>query len=201
MPTSTLLSMLLSTRSQAAEYPGVRVIVADYNSDVLNLATIPNLLLASVSFSKISSLQPWSPQGELEISAELLSDFYATLTAANIRISGISGAWSHEFATLARPIVPDLICSTIILGSETIYSPNSIKAFSNTVLDLLHYSGEASRSRALVAAKKVYFGVGGGVDEFVSTIEGLGGLAKGIWDSSASEATGIGRCIMEVDRR
>ena len=197
VPTATLLSMLLASRSFHVEYCRVHIVVADYNSYVLMLATIPNLLLAFAARSE--KLQPWPDQGDLDITANLLSDFHAALASANIHISGISGAWGPDFEALARSNVTEPACSALVLASETIYSPGSIRVFSKTVLGILDQNGKMPDSQALVAAKKVYFGVGGGVDEFTSVMGGMGSLVKTVWDSSEDSepgTVGVGRCIL-----
>lgn len=51
------------------------------------------------------------------------------------------------------------------------------------------------RATALIAAKRVYFGVGGGVDEFVKVLSEFGGRATCVWES---EGPGVERVILEV---
>ncbi len=48
---------------------------------------------------------------------------------------------------------------------------------------------------ALVAAKKMYFGVGGGVDEFVALVRGQGGLVEGLRDINEG---GVGRVVLGI---
>ena len=94
---------------------------------------------------------------------------------------------------------------TLILASETIYSPSSIRDFTQTVLALLKANSKTPTDRAvaLVAAKRVYFGVGGGVDEFLAILAEMGGCARCVWDSSEAlgGGHGVGRCILEVGLR
>ena len=45
-----------------------------------------------------------------------------------------------------------------------------------------------------MAAKVVYFGVGGGVSEFVSAVEGEGRSVETVWEKKE----GVGRVIMRV---
>ena len=176
----------------------VQLTFADYNQSVLELTTIPNLLL-TWHFAR-SCLAP-PPVGDLEITPDLLSSFLSDLSSKNIHVSGISGAWNHAFNDLVRPL-DDLkerrATKTIVLASETIYSPASIRAFSDTLLSVLG-QGKASGGTAIgfIAAKRMYFGVGGGVDEFLRTLEELGGEAKMVWET---EDTGVGRVIMQVTK-
>ena len=61
-------------------------------------------------------------------------------------------------------------------------------------------SGSAPRvtapPRALIAAKRVYFGVGGGVDEFLRVLGEMGGRGKVVWETGPE--SGVGRVILEV---
>lgn len=142
---------------------------------------------------------------ELDITPELLENFQQGLTKRGITIDFISGAWSPAFV--------DLVFSssstgengrdrrTLVLASETIYSPSSLGAFSETLLALLQQSAattEASKSRALVAAKKVYFGVGGGVDEFLAVLKGASHGSDVDVNEVDIISGGVGRVILEV---
>ena len=188
--------------------------LADYNSQVLALATIPNLLLTLASVQP--SQQPWQADAQIDISQESIASYFATLNHNGISISAISGPWGPAFVDLAGLSGQRLSAnrdsdtdnnppmSTLILASETIYSPASLREFTKTVLALLE-TGTASSSLnvALIAAKRVYFGVGGGVDEFLAVLEELGGHGRCVWDSRDEEGVrqGVGRCILEVRRR
>lgn len=141
---------------------------------------------------------------ELEITPELLENFQQDLTKRGITVDFISGAWSPAFVDLvfSSSFTEERRDSqTLVLASETIYSPSSLGAFSETLLALLQRSAattEASKSRALVAAKKVYFGVGGGVDEFLAVLK----EASHGSDVDVNEVDiisgGVGRVILEV---
>ena len=80
----------------------------------------------------------------------------------------------------------------LVLASETIYSPASLEVFTKTVLDIIRRS---SNSRILVAAKKVYFGVGGGVQEFMDVMRRQGGNVTPVLDVPGA---GVGRVVLEV---
>lgn len=93
----------------------------------------------------------------------------------------------------------------LILCSETIYSPSSLHAFTSTLLSLLRRSGDPGRSMALVAAKKIYFGIGGGVDDFTAEAQRAGGVVGVVKEfgggSSAAaggKGGGVGRVILKV---
>ena len=188
----------LLVKSSSPWQGAVQLTFADYNQSVLELATIPNLLL---TWHFARSLVASTPVGDLEITPALLSHFLDDLSSKNIYVSGISGAWNQAFNDLVRPFdhVPrQRATETIVLASETIYSPASIRAFSDTLLSVLG-QGEASGGTAIafIAAKRIYFGVGGGVDEFLKVLEELGGEAKTVWET---EDTGVGRIIMQVTK-
>ena len=141
---------------------------------------------------------------ELDITPELLENFQQDLTKRGITVDFISGAWSPAFVDLvfsSSSTEERRDSQTLVLASETIYSPSSLGAFSETLLALLQRSAattEASKSRALVAAKKVYFGVGGGVDEFLAVLK----EASHGSDVDVNEVDiisgGVGRVILEV---
>ena len=174
----------------------VHLSVADYNLSVLENATIPNLFLTWY-FVQCKAVP--EPAGDLKVTPNLLSRFVQDLSDKAINISGISGTWSEAFSDLLVPF-RDLHFSsrieTIILASETIYSPVSIRAFTQILLKALKTTEETQgHGRAMVAAKKIYFGVGGGVDEFLRVLSELGGKGVTIWESKDN---GVGRVIMEV---
>lgn len=81
----------------------------------------------------------------------------------------------------------------LVLASETIYSPATTGLFTDVLLGVLGKGG-----RGLVAAKQIYFGVGGSVADFVNGVEGRGG-----WRCSSvreEREVGVGRSIIEVKR-
>ena len=107
----------------------------------------------------------------------------------------MSGAWGPEFVKLVQDSCAEQGSENfLILASETIYSPDSIEVFTSTVMNLL--KGAKESARALVAAKKIYFGVGGGTDEFMRCVREAGGVTKVINE----KGFGVGRVILEVTR-
>ncbi|KAH8728345.1 hypothetical protein GQ44DRAFT_45854 [Phaeosphaeriaceae sp. PMI808] len=182
--------------------------LTDYNADVLKLVTLPNLLLTWVSsldeaqshslFAENESnpLLGAEDHGELYISPELLKRFRGTLSELGLTLTLISGSWCPTDALLQLvPSSPDL--NTFVLGSETIYSPASLTAFTDAIVELMK---RVKTGKTVVAAKRVYFGVGGSVDGFRQEcasrgcvayeidFEGLGGDGEG----------GVRRCLLEV---
>jgi protein-histidine N-methyltransferase len=205
LPTALIFSEYLS---RDPSWPGsnssLSITLADYNDHVLSLATVPNLLLVWASLQK--RYQPWPDDGDLEITPRLLADFQTWLAGNHILIRGISGAWGPAFVTIAtqssasvetRPFAePEVL--RLVLASETIYSPSSLRAFTHTVLSLLSeaQSGSGLSFVCLVAAKRIYFGVGGGVDEFRRMVEEMGGYVEEVWASGSG--AGVERCILRV---
>ncbi|MCJ1397372.1 hypothetical protein MMC11_000565 [Xylographa trunciseda] len=215
LPTAALLQYLASKAQHSSSFSRTHITVADYNAQVLALATIPNLLLTFVSAQPVS--RPWPNEGDLDITTTLTSNFPTALGDVGIHFSAISGAWGSAFVKLLSDVniarrgndvnaaAVRRPTSTLILASETIYSPSSIREFTQTVLALLkaNSAGPADRAVALVAAKRVYFGVGGGVNEFLAVLAEMGAYGQCVWDSSEAEGTrhGVGRCILEVGLR
>lgn len=172
--------------------------VADYNIEVLTHAAIPNLLLTFAhTWSQNRNGNSFADHGELEITEELLDSFQNWLKLTGLTIYGVSGPWSTEFSRTLDGILDHQ--EKLILASETIYQPSSLPLFTEVLLNILQRSSpQAPECRALVAAKKVYFGVGGGVDEFLSCLELSGGHASVKWNSGNA---GIGRVVLDVQPR
>ena len=196
LPTLVFFDFFLKQRSPS--WRAVHLSVADYNLSVLENATLPNLLL---TWYFVQSIAVPEPAGDLEITPDLLSRFVKELSDKSIDISGISGTWSEAFTDLLVPFQESQRQSrieTIILASETIYSPKSLHAFTQVLLKVLKGAEETQgHGRALVAAKKMYFGVGGGVDEFLKVLSELGGKGVTTWECRDE---GVGRVIVDVQR-
>lgn len=132
---------------------------------------------------------PWAAESDVELTPELISQFEQDLRSRAIVIDTISGPWGNEFVS-SLPFSHS--SNPLVLASETIYSPDTLRSFVS-VLD------QTVRSkRALIAAKKVYFGVGGGVDEFVREWERIGGGTKLVMEVGDQ---GVARVVLEVFRR
>ena len=140
---------------------------------------------------------PLESKGDLEVTSELRSRFLENLVAKNIYVSGVSGSWGQDFSKLTQRFEAtedrqDI--RTLILASETIYSPSSIRAFTEVLMESL-MEPENAGAMALVAAKRIYFGVGGGVDEFMQVLKEMGGKGSLIRET---EGAGVGRVILKV---
>ncbi|KAL4902526.1 hypothetical protein BDW74DRAFT_180630 [Aspergillus multicolor] len=210
VPSLALFAQLLAeteTIQTAAEKRRTHFTFADYNSAVLRLVTLPNLLLTWNYFVTQRNPTPTSDDATednadgqdemLDITPELLERFQADIARRGITVSFISGAWSPLFVELVFSS-PELAgYRTLVLASETIYSPASLVAFSETLLALLRRS-ESGGSRALVAAKKVYFGVGGGIDEFLAVLRDVAGAEVAVEEQMNVKSAGVGRIILEI---
>ena len=140
--------------------------------------------------------------GDLEIDAASIEKTLQSLAALSIDLQAISGAWGNQLVKTVHENTPlqeghsPTKNLRLILGSETIYSPSSLRDFTATLISLLRGGPVGCTSLALIAAKKIYFGVGGGIDDFVNVLSNQGGSSRVVWDSS--DEGGVGRCILEV---
>jgi protein-histidine N-methyltransferase len=183
---------------------------ADYNSAVLRLVTLPNLLLTwnyiathrDTTSREATSSGDQPDEEELDLTPELLESFQRDLASRKITFGFISGAWSPAFVDLVFSSYGQGKGKILILASETIYSPASLAPFSETLIALLRRSEtEQVRSEALIAAKKVYFGVGGGVDEFLTVLRNLNGNGLDIEEQVNINSEGVGRVILKIAPR
>ncbi|KAI0039750.1 hypothetical protein FA95DRAFT_990366 [Auriscalpium vulgare] len=207
VPSVYLLSKLFASElASDSDSPWTYVTLQDYNRSVLELVTLPNVVLAwymsplSLAFrSSDSEEAPNSDSlhpGELALPPTLLAAFNSSLIAHRIRLRFISGAW--DTLNLASPL-PDAADSRppnafdLVLTSETIYKPESLPPLLRVLRDATA-SPLARQPLCLVAAKLVYFGVGGGVEEFLRAVESSGGSVVNVWE----RREGIGRRVMQV---
>ena len=138
-------------------------------------------------------------EGDLDITPSLLAHFQKDLSDMSIYLKGLSGSWGDDFCRLLNLHNDSMLGENIeilLLASETIYSPSSIAPFTEVLMRTLRGAESAGgKAVALVAAKRVYFGVGGGVDEFLRVLKNISGKANAVWESAGP---GIGRVILEV---
>ncbi|KZV87726.1 hypothetical protein EXIGLDRAFT_620271 [Exidia glandulosa HHB12029] len=179
IPSAYALGELFSRPHENASPRAVHV--QDYNHLVLELVALPNLLLAwyfSPAAARVrDSLHTSSEAGELDLDGDIVNAFRSDLAACRVDLRLYYGSWR----SWQLPRTYDLV-----LTSETVYEPASL----SPLVSLLHASG----GRRLVAAKRVYFGVGGGVREFVQEVERAGGTAETVWETSS----GVARAILDV---
>ncbi|ESK88756.1 hypothetical protein Moror_17144 [Moniliophthora roreri MCA 2997] len=213
IPTVYLLNELFSSPVQ--EKP-TEVHFQDYNASALDLVTFPNVILswymspASAAFRNAvvpnedetdkdaNTLPPSDPSepAELPITPELKAAFESSLHERHITLRFFSGSWSG-FNLEKTGGKYD-----VVVTSETIYRTDS----QPSLIDLMETAckvsdpdeqlGASSPSPCLcvVAAKIFYFGVGGGVTEFVQAVQKRGANVVTVWE----QTVGVGRRIMRV---
>jgi protein-histidine N-methyltransferase len=205
IPSLVALKQVLASGRQVepeSQRTQFRFILSDYNDEVLRFSTWANVLLATKQeLDHRQGARSTNAEESLEISEGLVRDCLKLWREVGISFNFISGPWGKEFEGTATRSSRESRAdhSTIlqhsnllILASETIYDLQSLPAFTDTVINLLRqHRGE---SRAWVAAKKLYFGVGGGVDAFVQEVENRGGAVREIMNVTQ----GVGRVVLEV---
>lgn len=224
IPSLVLLAYALCFRQGHAPAPAedngrvIRFVLCDYNEDVLRLCTAVNIFILIVlnladehkvnlgddSFDALDnspSAQGWN-ETELTINKALTQRVLDHLRKLNIEIDFVSGAWGDEFVDVVIPQKSAPLantgqgCRTLLLASETIYSPDIVSTFTKTLLAMVLRAKEQGQlPKTLIAAKKVYFGVGGGVAEFEEELDEQGGHANTVLDV---QGAGVGRVILEV---
>lgn len=153
-----------------------RFVLADYNTSVLRLITMPNVVLAWLAATK-----GLEDKGEINLTAELIDECAADLAKRGVAVHFVSGGWSPQFVQLVgQPF-------DLVLASETIYSLDSIVAFTDVL-------AAVKGKLALVAAKKVYFGVGGGVIEFQRQLD-----KRQLSHHVVLETGSVGRVVLAVE--
>jgi protein-histidine N-methyltransferase len=174
----------------------------DYNATVLELVTLPNLLLV------YKSLQPSFPNspnpladlnldshGDLDITPDLIKSFIDALHVTDLQLTFISGSWTPTSPFLSLiPTSRDM--NTFVLASETIYSPAALANFTAALVGILR---EVRLGKAVVAAKRIYFGVGGSVDAFKIECAQRGAVAAEVENHGVDLGEGgVRRCLLEV---
>ena len=182
-------------------------IIADYNPTVLQLVTLPNFILSwalsqSANTPELAEALAGDEEQELELTPEVLEAFQRFLAQRSISLSFLSGAWSPEFIDLIYATSPENVAAptTLVLGAETIYSPFALKAFTQTIFTILENGRGApgpGAAAAYVAAKRLYFGVGGSLDDFVVDAEARGATVTQIREETQGVRRGVVRCSLE----
>lgn len=192
-------------------------ILQDFNQDVLAAVTLPNFFLNwFLAVADDETRDTAIKRCSISVNDELRSTFQSFLRVHNIELVFIAGSWNdiprsgtfRELATtkeITSPVDAGTRTDTtaessslygiggfdLILASETIYSPKSTTEFAELVQQLL-----VPDNLALVAAKKIYFGIGGGIDDFSCKI-GLHGVMT---ECAFKETSGLGREIIACFR-
>ncbi|KAI1504339.1 hypothetical protein F5X99DRAFT_36057 [Biscogniauxia marginata] len=200
LPSLALFNWALSLRT-SGEYSAFSIVLADYNPTVLQLVTLPNFILtwALHHRAELPMLsEAFSSEGEFDLTPEILDAFQSFLFNRKISLRFFSGAWSPEFVELltsAEESAVGLRQATVILGAETIYSPFALSAFTQTVFSLMeHEKAQGNTAEALVGAKKLYFGVGGSLDDFIIQARDRGATVEQLREETEGVRRGVVRC-------
>lgn len=198
--------MILWRHCVSTELTGLGFTFADYNEEVLRLVTLPNLILtyaATISSSTsadadedLISLRDLTEhsQGELELSPALISSFRQHITTHSLYINFLSGPWCTDLAAQIPSSAPEM--GTLVLAAETIYSPASTAAFVDLLTVLLR---RVKMAKAMIGAKRMYFGVGGSVDGLKEACRERGAVAYEVENHGVSGMeSGVGRALIEV---
>lgn len=210
VPSLYLLQQRLSSnrpKSTESKIP-LKLVLCDYNESVLRLVTAPNLIFSWLEtyneeerLNLLTRTQEGSDAivearlGEVEVTEKLIQEFLIKLEEEQIKLEFISGAWSTKFVDIVENSSTTKRAD-LILASETVYSPDTIPIFNETMLALLK-----TQSKALVAAKNVYFGVGGGLLEFEADLKKHPNIAYSIVSSNTGRGQGVARSIVEIIRK
>lgn len=181
-------------------------ILADYNSTVLQLVTLPNFVLSwalqHATDSMVLSEAFSAVEGELELTPEVIEAFEQFLAARKINLQFISGGWSLDFVEFVKtaqgvPETTDTKQRVVILGAETIYSPFALQSFTETIFSLLEHSqSTGSTAEVFAAAKRLYFGVGGSLDDFVLKSRELGAIVEQLREETEGVRRGVVKCYL-----
>ncbi|CCJ29068.1 unnamed protein product [Pneumocystis jirovecii] len=153
LPSVTLFIKTLYSKNQSIKFT-----LQDYNISVLKFSAIPNIFLAWA----ITKNQKFSSLKEINITDTLKERFLSDLSQQNITIECFSGGWCNEMNCLIQDT------HDLVLGSETIYSKQNLDPFINM---LVYNIKNRQDSEALVAAKKVYFGLDTSIEDFVQKLK------------------------------
>ncbi|TKY85469.1 hypothetical protein EX895_005631 [Sporisorium graminicola] len=210
LPTLFILDQLLQEPSRPNGID-LTLHLADYNAQVLQLVTLPNLILtwyaspASAHFRSTTEASHlvherhelerrgqdhFDLENELPITDELVSAFAESLESRGIHLRFYSGAWS------TFPPPPATHKMDLILTSETIYSLESLPALVGLMSSYAKPQGTGEAGLVLVAAKVIYFGVGGGVESFKQVLSQLQPAAT--VEPLHSVTKGVGRTVLSV---
>ena len=191
-------SLLSRPKTDYQSSPAVYFTLCDYNVTVLTHSTLPNFVLV---WCASNGLLSENPTDDIEITPELIERFTIDLADRKIHIYGISGAWGPALVDLLPQMHGDKDhpVKTLVLASETIYATSTLAAFTETLTSILRIAERnGGTGLGMVAVKQVYFGVGGGADDFKKELTKLGGQSEVLW---MTPGMGVGRVVLGVSLR
>lgn len=190
-------SLLSRPKTDYQSSPAVYFTLCDYNVSVLTHSTLPNFVLVWCASNGLLK----NPIEDIEITPELIERFTIDLADRKIHIYGISGAWGPALVDLLPQMHgdEDHPVKTLVLASETIYATSTLASFTETLISIMRIAERnGGTGHGMVAVKLVYFGVGGGVDDFKKELTKLGGQSEVLWETTG---VGVGRVILGVSLR
>ncbi|CCM05093.1 uncharacterized protein FIBRA_07300 [Fibroporia radiculosa] len=230
VPSLYIVHRLFSGSPPSIDADEILVHLQDFNTLVLQLVTLPNIILAwymspaSLPFratpttEELPPAEPTEP-GTLPLTPSLILAFLESLKTYHLQLKFFSGSWECFDVGATRGGYD------IILTSETIYRLDSLPALIRVMRQAclechppshLDFGEETSGTHdlekstsglsleptsesgppyvCLVAAKRVYFGVGGGVAEFVQAVDLAGGKVTMVWE----RLEGVKRVVMKI---
>ncbi|WLF76610.1 hypothetical protein PVL30_000312 [Lodderomyces elongisporus] len=175
-------SFLLMKKYELCNKQKMKLILSDFNYDVLRLVTLPNLLIHWCSQLPVKELHKLTTDeentrfnnDEVMVTERLIQAFVKSLSEFGVELIFISGSWGREFNEIV-----ELYSVDFIISSETIYSPVTLPIVAESILEIFNKqllsqnssSNKRKHCTAIVAAKSIYFGVGGSVIEFLTYLE------------------------------
>ncbi|CAX45150.1 conserved hypothetical protein [Candida dubliniensis CD36] len=180
LPSCFILLKKLQSIKENHEQPGLTLVLSDFNYDVLRLVTVPNLLIhwaSTLSIEQLYELTTTSTisgdkidsrfvNDEILITSKLIEQFKNDLNNYNIQLKFISGSWGNEFIDLITKKNDMDIDIDVIISSETIYSPDTLPIVAESIKTIFQQTN--NKKLAIIAAKNIYFGVGGSLIEFLN---------------------------------
>ncbi|TLD29315.1 hypothetical protein PspLS_03794 [Pyricularia sp. CBS 133598] len=208
LPSLAVFQWAAETEAVPERFP-LSLTMADYNPSVLYLVTLPNFVLTWALSQQAhntlvqDALSSEGEEGELELSEEVKTAFQSFLETSKIRLSFVSGGWSPELVELlySDKLVPSEAAehsnpSTLVIGAETIYSPFALSAFAETLLEVLRREQASGKATSIVAAKRLYFGVGGSLDDFVDRMTASGTTVSWVAEETEGVRRGVVQCSL-----
>ncbi|KAK6206061.1 hypothetical protein LQW54_007896 [Pestalotiopsis sp. IQ-011] len=208
LPSLALFQWAISARRGSDPRP-LSLILADYNSTVLQLVTLPNFVISwalqHAADSPVLAAALEAVEGELELTPEVIQAFEDFLTTQQISLQFLSGGWSEEFielvkaAQVALPGASGQKQRMVVLGAETIYSPFALQAFTETIFFLMRHSqSTGDTAEVFAAAKRLYFGVGGSLDDFIVKSRELGATVEQLREETEGVRRGVVKCYLKA---
>lgn len=177
---TSLPSTYLFRRALLSGTRGIKFVLSDYNASVLRLVTLPNLIVtwaSTLPMDRLIALQRANDEevplidDELQFSEGLLDEFYKDLQARGLDIVMISGGWSRQFVNIYQSVSGGKSFG-VVISSETIYAPETLPVITELLAELFQLNSSVSRTGlGFIAAKDIYFGVGGSLVEFEQCLE------------------------------